>query len=37
MQAEFKEISPAKINLFLKIVGKRDDGVSQFKKWSDFD
>ena len=26
MPAEFNEISPAKINLFLKIISKRDDG-----------
>jgi len=31
MQAEFNEISPAKINLFLKIVGKRDDGYHNLR------
>ena len=31
MQAEFNEISPAKINLFLKIIGKRDDGYHNLR------
>jgi len=31
MQSEFNEISPAKINLFLKIVGKRDDGYHNLR------
>ena len=31
MPAEFNEISPAKINLFLKIIGKRDDGYHNLR------
>ena len=31
MQAEFNEISPAKINLFLKIISKRDDGYHNLR------
>jgi 4-diphosphocytidyl-2-C-methyl-D-erythritol kinase len=31
MLAEFNEISPAKINLFLKIIGKRDDGYHNLR------
>ena len=31
MQAEYKEISPAKINLFLKIISKRDDGYHNLR------
>ncbi len=31
MQASFKELSPAKINLFLKIVSKRDDGYHNIR------
>ena len=31
MQAEFNEISPAKINLFLKITSKRDDGYHNLR------
>ena len=31
MRAEFNEISPAKINLFLKIIGKRDDGYHNLR------
>ena len=31
MQASFKELSPAKLNLFLKIVGKREDGFHNIR------
>ena len=31
MPAEFIEISPAKINLFLKIISKRDDGYHNLR------
>ena len=31
MQAEFNEISPAKINLFLKIISKRGDGYHDIR------
>ncbi len=31
MLAEYKEISPAKINLFLKIISKRDDGYHNLR------
>ena len=31
MPAEFNEISPAKINLFLKIISKRDDGYHNIR------
>ncbi len=31
MQAEYTEISPAKINLFLKIISKRDDGYHNLR------
>ncbi len=31
MQANLKELSPAKINLFLKIVSKRDDGYHNIR------
>jgi 4-diphosphocytidyl-2-C-methyl-D-erythritol kinase len=31
MPAEFNEISPAKINLFLKIISKRDDGYHNLR------
>ena len=31
MQAEYKEKSPAKINLFLKIISKRDDGYHNLR------
>ena len=31
MQASFKELSPAKLNLFLKIVSKRDDGYHNIR------
>ena len=31
MLAEFNEISPAKINLFLKIINKRDDGYHNLR------
>ncbi len=31
MQAKFKELSPAKLNLFLKIVSKRDDGYHNIR------
>ena len=31
MQASFKELSPAKINLFLKIVSKREDGYHNLR------
>ena len=31
MQASFKEFSPAKLNLFLKIVSKRDDGYHNIR------
>ena len=31
MQAKFNELSPAKINLFLKIISKRDDGYHNLR------
>ena len=31
MQAEFNELSPAKINLFLKIINKREDGYHNIR------
>lgn len=31
MQVEFKELSPAKLNLFLKIISKRDDGYHNIR------
>ena len=31
MQPSFKELSPAKLNLFLKIVSKRDDGYHNIR------
>ena len=31
MQANFKELSPAKLNLFLKIVSERDDGYHNIR------
>ena len=31
MQLSFKELSPAKLNLFLKIVSKRDDGYHNIR------
>ena len=31
MQAEFNELSPAKINLFLKIISKRNDGYHNLR------
>ena len=31
MQVKFKELSPAKLNLFLKIVGKRDNGYHNIR------
>ena len=31
MQVSFKELSPAKLNLFLKIVSKRDDGYHNIR------
>jgi len=31
MPVKFKELSPAKLNLFLKIVGKRDDGYHNIR------
>ena len=31
MQVNFKELSPAKLNLFLKIVSKRDDGFHNIR------
>ena len=31
MQASLKELSPAKLNLFLKIVSKRDDGYHNIR------
>ena len=31
MPVEFNEISPAKINLFLKIISKRDDGYHNLR------
>ena len=31
MQAKFKELSPAKLNLFLKIINKREDGYHNLR------
>ena len=31
MQADFNELAPAKINLFLKIISKRDDGYHNLR------
>ncbi len=31
MQPSFKELSPEKLNLFLKIVSKRDDGYHNIR------
>ncbi len=36
MQADFNELAPAKINLFLKIINKRDDGYHNLRSGSNF-